>query len=39
MQIAMGIPVSVVSVVVAVAILCIIAINQIRALFFKRKRG
>jgi simple sugar transport system permease protein len=39
MQIAMGIPVSVVSVVVAVAILSIIAINQIRALFFKRKRG
>jgi simple sugar transport system permease protein len=38
MQIAMGIPVSVVSVVVAVAILSIIAINQIRTLFFKRKR-
>jgi simple sugar transport system permease protein len=35
MQIAMGIPVSVVSVVVAVAILSIIAIHQIRALFFK----
>jgi simple sugar transport system permease protein len=38
MQIAMGIPVSVVSVVVAVAILSTIAINQIKALFLK-KRG
>jgi simple sugar transport system permease protein len=38
MQIAMGIPVSLVSVVVAAAILSIIAINQIRARFFN-KRG
>jgi simple sugar transport system permease protein len=38
MQIAMGIPVSVVSVVVAIAILSIIAFNQIRALLLRKKR-
>ncbi len=39
MQIAMGIPVSVVSIVNAIAILSIIAISQIRVLYFKRKKG
>ncbi len=37
MQIAMGIPVSVISIVNAIAILSIIAIGQIRALYFKPK--
>lgn len=38
MQIAMGIPVSVVSIVNAIAILSIIAISQVRVLYFKPKR-
>lgn len=39
MQIAMGIPVSVISIVNAIAILSIIAIGQIRALYIKPKGG